>query len=125
MIMSAIRAWFDTPNRRAYVHAVVLAVFGVITVSTKVDPSLGVLIAAAAVAVFDLVLALLHSSAKWRTLLYGVVIALQPIGVAVAIGTSEQWASGLVLLSAILGVGLAAAKTPVPAEYGTSESTVR
>ncbi len=115
--MSAIRAWFDAPGRRAYVHYLVLALFGVIAVFSKIDPSLGVLVAAAVVAVFDLVLALLHSSAKWRTLLYGVVIAVQPIGLGFAIGTSEQWAAALVLLSAILGVGLAAAKTPVPEEF--------
>ena len=116
--MLAIRAWFDTPGRRAYLHYLVLALFGVIAVFSKVDPSLGVLVAAAVVAVFDLAVALLHSAAKWRTLLYGVAIALQPIGLGFAIGTSEQWAAALVLLSAILGVGLAAAKAvPVPAEF--------
>lgn len=115
--MNTIKSWLDTPGRRAYIHALVLAVFGIVTVSTGADPELGVLVAAAAVAVFDLALAIVHSSARWRTLAYGVAIALQPIGVAFTIGTEAQWSAGLVLVSAILGVGLAAAKTPVPAEY--------
>ncbi len=51
---------------------------------------------------------------KVSAAVYGVALAAQPIGVAVAFGTDAQWAIGLQLLSAILGGGLAAARAPQP-----------
>lgn len=116
--MSAIRSWFDTPGRRAYVHAVVLAVFGhhhgldegrsVARCARRGRGGRGVRSGRRDPAQLGEVA---HPA------LYGVALALQPIGIGFAFGTSEQWAAALVLLSAILGVGLAAARTPVPDEY--------
>ena len=107
------------PARRAYVHTLTIAVVGVLSMVTVISGSLVPLIPAAVVAVFDLLVALAHREvADWpgkvSAAVYGVALAAQPIGVAVAFGTDAQWAIGLQLLSAILGGGLAAARAPQP-----------
>lgn len=101
-----------TPARRGYLHAVAVAVLAFIGVVTQADPASGPLIVAVVIAVFDLGVALLHSTKTWRSAVYGLAIAAQALAVFLHIGTDVQWSTGLALVAAVLGGGLAAAKTP-------------
>lgn len=111
------------PARRAYVHTLAVAVVGVLSAVTVISGSLAPLIPAAVLGVFDLLVALAHRevddwAGKVSAAVYGLALAAQPIGLAVAFGTDAQWAVALQLLSAILGGGLAAARAPQPVGAG-------
>lgn len=103
---------FFTPQRRGYIHAVAVAVLAFIGVITHADPAFTPLIVAVVIAVFDLGVALLHSTQAWRSAVYGLAIAAQALAVFLHLGTDVQWSAGLALVAAVLGGGLAAAKTP-------------
>lgn len=62
--------------------------------------------------VVTLIFAILHSTSTPRSALYGVLAA---ITVALAVwgyGSPDQWAAILAIIAPVLGVGVAAAKTP-------------
>lgn len=119
----AVRNWINTPGRRVWIHGVVVALIGFLAFFFRQDwSSWAVLIPAAVVAGFDMIQSIANSTSKTRTLFYGFVLALQPIGLGFSLGTEEQWAAGLMLLSAILGSTVATVKTlPVPPVYGETE----
>ncbi len=119
------KEWINTPGRRVWLHGVSVSLIAFLAFFFHVDwTSWAILIPAAIVAGFDMISALANSKSNVRTLFYGLVLTLQPIGLALAIGTEAQWAAGLQLLSAILGSALATVKTiPVPPVYGEDEYT--
>ncbi|MBP2208153.1 hypothetical protein JOJ86_005879 [Rhodococcus percolatus] len=65
-----------------------------------------------AVSVVALVFAIIHSTDSWRTGLYGTLLAAQGLGQVYGLLTESQWASILGLAAAVLGIAVAAAKTP-------------
>lgn len=96
------------PEHRGYIHTLAVAIIGFIGVTE------GSLYVALAVAVFDLLLALLHSTSTVRTALYALALAAQPVALVLHLGNADQWTGALAILAAILGGALAAAKTPAP-----------
>ncbi len=119
----SIREWVNTPGRRVWIHGVAVTFFGFMAFFFHADwDSWAVLVPAAIVAGFDMIQSMSNSTSKTRTLFYGFVLTLQPIGLALSLGTEEQWAAGLMLLSAIMGSALATVKTNPPPVYGESTS---
>lgn len=102
------------PARRAYVHSVSVAIVAVLATVTVAGGSWLPLIPAVVVAVFDLAVAVQHSSGVAKAV-YALALTAQPVGLAVQIGTDQQWGAALALLAAILGGGLAAGRAPQPA----------
>ncbi len=70
--------------------------------------------AALAAAVIALGFAILHSTSTVRTALYSVLLAVQGVAQLYGIFTDTQWASIAGLAAAVLGISVAAAKTPTP-----------
>lgn len=70
--------------------------------------------AALAASVITLVFAILHSTSTVRTALYSVLLAVQGVAQLYGIFTQTQWASIAGLVAAVLGLSVAAAKTPTP-----------
>ena len=109
--MTTLRTYLTATNR-GYVHAVTVAVLGFITVITQAEPALAGLIVAVVIGAFDLAVAIANSTSGVRTAVYSLALACQPLAVVLHFGTDVQWSAGLALVAAILGGGLAAAKTP-------------
>lgn len=70
--------------------------------------------AALAAAVITLGFAILHSTSTVRTALYSLLLAGQGVAQLYGILTETQWASIGGFVAAILGITVAAAKTPTP-----------
>ena len=109
--MTTLRSYLS-PIHRQYVHAVAVAVLGFITAITHAEPAVGALVVALVIAVFDLGVALANSTNGVRSAIYGLALACQPLAVFLHFGSDAQWGPALALVAAILGGGLAAAKTP-------------
>ena len=110
---------FDS-SRRAYVHGVIVPVVAFLAVLGYVSGSFVPLIPAAVLGAFDLITALVHrDTSEWQgkaaAAVYALALALQPIGVGLAIGTDEVWAQGIAVLAAVLGGSLAGSRAPQPA----------
>ena len=127
---------FD-PARRAYVHGVIVPLIAFLAILGYVGDTFVPLIPAAVLGVFDLVTALVHRdttnpAGKVAAAVYALALALQPIGLALAIGTDAQWTQGVALLAAILGGSLAGSRAPMPGtavmtgtEYGSGQADGR
>ncbi|MCW2089459.1 UNVERIFIED_ORG: urea transporter [Rhodococcus erythropolis] len=68
--------------------------------------------AALAIAVVTLMFAILHSTSKVRTALYSAALAVQGVAQVYGVWTDTQWAGVLALVAALLGISVAAARTP-------------
>lgn len=101
-----------SPDTRAYLHGITPVVLTALVAFGVTSNAVAAIIAGAALATLDLLFALIHSTNAWRSALYAFAAALQPIGIGIGIGTDTQWVAVLAILSAVLGSGVAAAKTP-------------
>ncbi|MFT4125066.1 MAG: hypothetical protein QM662_02395 [Gordonia sp. (in: high G+C Gram-positive bacteria)] len=105
-----------SPARRQWLHVVtvsLLALIGVLVPSFD-NGAWGALVAGAVLAVFDLGTAILHSKSGVRTAVYALLLAVQPIALGLHLGTGDQWAAALQVITAVFGGALAAAKTRQP-----------
>lgn len=58
--------------------------------------------------------ALLHSTSTWRSAVYALTVAVGPLAVAVGWGTDNHWVAAAALVSAALGLNVAAHHAPTP-----------
>ena len=58
--------------------------------------------------------ALLHSTSTWRSAVYSLTVAVGPLAVAVGWGTDNHWVAAAALVSAALGLNVAAHHAPTP-----------
>lgn len=75
-------------------------------------------VVAAAIAVTDLVLALLHSESTVRTLVYPALAGVAAVLVNFGVAQEHQLAAVLGVVAAVVGGGVAARYTPTPAYVG-------
>ncbi|SLG40490.1 Uncharacterised protein [Mycobacteroides abscessus subsp. abscessus] len=110
-VLDKLRA-LATPRLRGYLHGLTPVALGALVTFGYLTDAKAAVIAGAVLAAVDLVLALVNSTNSWRTALYGLAAALQPVGVAFGLGTNAEWVAALAVFAALLGSGVAAAKTP-------------
>lgn len=116
--MNKIRDWLK-PETRGTVYAVsaalvaALVTFGVIS-STVAAPIAGVVIAA-----ITLLYAIVHSESNLRTVLYGLCVAVGALFVTLGTLTNNETEALLSVIAPVLGITLAAAKTPTREEKYT------
>lgn len=58
--------------------------------------------------------ALLHSTSTWRSAVYALTVAVGPLSVALGWGTDNHWVAAAALVSAALGLNVAAHHAPTP-----------
>lgn len=113
--MTNIRNWLR-PETRGTVYAVAAAVvaalvtFGVIS-STMAAPIAGVI-----VATITLIYAIIHSESNLRTVIYGLCVAVGVLFVTLGTFTESESEALLAIVAPVLGITLAAAKTPTKSE---------
>jgi len=110
-VLDKLRDAID-PDLRGYLHGLTPVLMTALVAFGATTDTVAALIAGAAIACLDLLFALLHSTNTWRSALYGFGAAMQPIGIAIGWGANHQWVAALAVLSALLGSGIAAGKTP-------------
>lgn len=103
-----------SPTVRGYLHGLTPLLMSALVVLGYATDTTAAVVAGGALAVVDLLFALVNSTSAWRTALYSFAAALQPVGVLAGLGTNAQWAAVLAVAASLLGSGVAAAKTPAP-----------
>lgn len=87
-----------------------LVTFGVIS-STMAAPIAGVI-----VATITLIYAIIHSESNLRTVIYGLCVAVGVLFVTLGTLTESESEALLAIVAPVLGITLAAAKTPTKSE---------
>ena len=120
--MTNVRNWLK-PETRGTVYTVAaaavaaLVAFGVIS-STIAAPIVGVVIAG-----ITLVYAIIHSESNIRSVIYGLCVAVGILFVTLGTLTDNQTEALLAIAAPVLGITLAAAKTPTGKTEGTWVTT--
>lgn len=109
--LASIRTAVPAAAREKF-YVVAGAVVALLASWGVVDQSVTQQWTAFAVSVVALVFAIIHSTDSWRTGVYGTLLATQGLGQVYGVLSEAQWASVLGLAAAVLGIAVAAAKTP-------------
>lgn len=106
-------------SARERVYVVAAALVALLASWGAIDVSVVPQWTALVLATITLSFAILHSTSTIRTALYSVLLVTQGVAQVYGIGTDVQWTSILGLAAAVLGLSIAAAKTPTttPGEY--------
>lgn len=101
---------------RGRAYAVAAAVVTALTAFGALTEELAPAVAGVAAAVVTLAFAILHSTSPWRQAVYGLTAALGVLAVATGILTDGQADAILGIVAPLLGVALAGATAPAPAD---------
>jgi uncharacterized membrane protein len=108
-------------RERAYV--VVTMIVGVLASWSLLDASLVQPVLQLVLSTLTLGFAVLYATSAWRTALYGVLLAVQALAMALHFLNDQQWTAILALAATLLGTATAAAKTPTPIMDGQGDQT--
>lgn len=103
-------------SARERVYVVAAALVALLASWGAIDVSVVPQWTALVLATITLSFAILHSTSTIRTALYSVLAVTQGVAQVYGIGTDVQWTSILGLAAAVLGLSVAAAKTPTAIE---------
>lgn len=105
-----------TPALRERLYTLVAPIVAVLVAAGLLDTNTAALWASFGVASVTLLFALANSTSQIRTALYTFLVAAQALAAVYGILSADVWASVLALAATLLGVTVAAAKTPTPIE---------
>lgn len=103
-------------DKRGYIHTVVGAAFALLVTLGFMNDTVALTIAGVAIALADLVLVLIYTTASWRKALYPVLYGVGSVLALIGTFNDVQISAMIGLAVAILGTQFAAAKTPVVVE---------
>lgn len=109
--MTNIRTWL-TPQTRGTLYTVAAALVTALVVFGFIASTLAPAIVGLLVAIITLVYAIIHSESTIRTAIYGVCAATAGLFIGLGTLTDVQSESLLAVVAPVLGITLAAAKTP-------------
>ena len=109
--MNTLREWL-APETRGRVYTAASAIVAALVVFGVVSSTMAVSITGVVLGVITLVYAILHSESNLRTVIYGLCVAVGALLVTLGTLTNSETEALLAVVAPVLGITLAAAKTP-------------
>lgn len=113
--MTNVKAWLR-PETRGTVYTVAAALVAALVTFGVISSTMAAPIAGVVVATITLVYAIVHSESNLRTVIYGLCVAVGVLFVTLGTLTNNQTDALLAIVAPVLGITLAAAKTPTRSE---------
>lgn len=113
--MEKVRSWLK-PETRGTVYTVAAAVVAALVVFGVLSSTLAAPIAGVAVAGITLLYAIIHSESNLRSVIYGTCVAVGALFVTLGTISNSESEALLAVVAPVLGITLAAAKTPTREE---------
>lgn len=113
--MTNVKNWLR-PETRGTVYAVAAAVVAALVTFGVISSTMAAPIAGVVVATITLIYAIIHSESNLRTVIYGLCVAVGVLFVTIGTWTESESEALLAIVAPVLGITLAAAKTPTKTE---------
>lgn len=113
--MTNVKEWLK-PETRGTVYTVAAAVVAALVTFGVISSTIAAPIAGVVVATITLIYAIIHSESNLRTVIYGLCVAVGVLFVTLGTLTGSESEALLAIVAPVLGITLAAAKTPTKSE---------
>lgn len=121
--MDKIRTWLR-PETRGVVYTVAAAAVAALVTFGVISSTLAASVAGVVVGVITLIYAIIHSESNIRSVIYGLSAAIGALLVTLGTFTDEESEALLAVVAPVLGITLAAAKTPTRQDEVHAETWV-
>lgn len=113
--MKDIKKWL-TPEKRGMLYATSASAVAALVVFGAISSTIASSIAGVAIAVITLIYAIVHSESNVRSVTYGLAGAIGALFVTLGAITDKESEALLAVVAPVMGITLAAAKTPTRSE---------
>lgn len=121
--MNSIRSWLK-PETRGMLYTASAAVVTALVVFGVIASNIAAPITAVVLAAITLIYAMVHSESTLRTAAYALCAAVGALMVTLGTVSDDQSDALLAVIAPVLGISLAAAKTPTRSEDGRVDTWV-